>query len=80
MKCVYEFGRRWSDKLPRGSIRWKINKLHVSTTDEEIENLIKQACERNQNFTAALTKQAVAYAMACHRSNQDLFMFVARGR
>ena len=79
-KYAYEFGKRWDARIPRDTISWKIGKLHVSTSDEEIEVLIKDRCAKNPNFTPSLTRQSVAYAIACHNKNRDLYHRVASGR
>lgn len=79
-KYAYEYGKRWDRRVPRGNLRWLINKLHVSTSDEAIEADIRRRCQENPDFTAALILASVRYALAVHHSNQDLYHRVTSGR
>ena len=72
---VYEYGKRWDARIPRGQISFLINKLHVSTPDIKIENDIRERIAHTEipDWTPSLTKQSIRYAIAVHRANQNLY-------
>lgn len=80
-KHAYEYGKRWSVFTPRFAIGRKIDSLSVGTSDAEIESLILNAIAETQNaqYTPAIIKQCVAYALERHRRNQKLYLRVTRG-
>jgi hypothetical protein len=65
-------------KVPRGDVSWLSGKWHVSMTDAEIEADIRKRCNA-PGYTPSIINQTVAYAIWCHRKNQKLYRYVARG-
>lgn len=82
-KRVTEYGLKWNPLVPRASIHWLMQKQHVSMSDEEVEHFIRERCMRvaanNSKMTAGIMKQAVRYALLCHKHNRELYTHVARG-
>lgn len=81
---VSEFGRRWNAKTPRHSIRHIVDRLHVSLSDEEVQQRIADriANARLQNpleWTSAIERQSLEFAVLVHRQNQTLFRRVMGG-
>lgn len=67
---------RLDPKIPTGQIEWLVRREHVATGDSEIAAMIR---ERATGWSDRLINQAVAYAIKCHRDNQDLYRHVYRG-
>jgi hypothetical protein len=59
-------------KIPTGKISWLIESFHVGTSDEEIAAEIVKRLEKPSEGDREILAQASAYALACHRANQDL--------
>ena len=78
-KRVGEFGRRWDARVPRSDIHFLVNKFHVGMADEAIEAEILRRIGDDARFTPSLRRQCVAFAIACHNANRDLFVKVTRG-
>jgi hypothetical protein len=64
--------KRIDPKIPTGQIEWFVQNLHVGTPDDEVSSEISarltKACDGDRDILA----QACAFALACHRANQDL--------
>lgn len=71
-KYAYEFGKRWDIRTPRGDIRWLMGRVHVSASIEEITAMITERAN-GPNFTPAIIRQCVAYALECHQQNRALY-------
>ncbi len=78
-KYAYEFGKRWNVKTPRGSIHWLVAKMHVGESDESVAAAIAARIPANPEFTDAIRRECLAYAIECHARNRDLFNHVMRG-
>jgi len=79
----YEFGKRWDARVPRAAISWLMGRVHVGTPDSEIEANIRRRIAKSDSaglYTPALVRQSIAYALACHRRNGDLYKRVMSGR
>lgn len=63
-------------KIPEASIRWLIGRVHVGTSDAEIEADMLRRCAK---ATTAQQKACVKYALKCHRENQALYGYVMSG-
>lgn len=66
--------------VPKGSIHWLMGRIHVGTSDAEIESDIRTRLSKNQNCTEDMMVECVKYAIACHRENQSLYHAVVSGR
>ena len=75
---VSEFGKRWDRRIPRGDIKWLVNRYHV-TAGAEIETDIRRRCT-HPDFSERLIRQSIAYALACHERNRALFKRVVTGQ
>lgn len=64
--------------LPLGQLRWIINRLHVSATDQDVVNEIHQRMPLTR-FTQNQIDEAVIYALAVHHDNQSLYYAVQTG-
>lgn len=67
-------GRR---DIPKGQIRWLMSRVHVSATEEEIQEDI---LSRSVKWPQEAREEAVRYALKCHRENQGLYTAVVTGR
>ena len=68
-------------QIPKASIEWLVNRLHVSTTDEEVAtDMRRRVRTATPDVTAAVEKRIVAYALKCHHKNQGLYRAVVSGR
>jgi hypothetical protein len=66
--------------IPKGSIEWIVNKLHVGTSDEAVKTNIRKRCTPDGGWSEAAIVKAEEYAIKCHRKNQDLYRRVMSGR
>jgi len=81
-KYVGEFGKKWDERVPRSAISWLMGRVHVGTSDAEIEaDIRKRIAEGPQAklYTESLIKQSVAYALECHKRNRGLYRDVVNG-
>lgn len=78
MAWIYEYGKRWDERVPRGDINWLMGRVHVSATEAEIEADIRKRCNA-PGFTPGLVNQSVAYALECHKRNRALYARVMGG-
>ena len=60
------------ERVPRYSVEWLIERVHVATTDDDIRADMAKRCSTNPAFTPALIRQTQAYAIWWHRKNQNL--------
>ena len=69
-------------QIPKQSIEWIVNRLHVSVSDDEIATDMRRRIRKNLGVcvTAAAEKRMVAYALKCHHENQGLYGSPARTR
>lgn len=72
-KYVSEFSKRWDVRVPRSAISWLVNRLHVSVTEDAIAADIRARCAVRPEWTEALIKQAIAYALECHNRNREIW-------
>jgi len=68
--------KRTTLAVPKGAISFIVGRLHVRTSDAEVEANITK---RTAKLTPAQQRKCVAYALKCHRENQGLYDFVMRG-
>lgn len=78
---VEEYDRLWSVYTPRNSLaRWMGN-IHISVTDAEIEQMVRDQCARapktkkNQQgpgFTPEIVQECVDYALIVRRNHRAL--------
>ena len=66
--------------IPKASIEWLVNRLHVSTSDEDVKRDIRRRARRYPNATEAYIERMAEYAVKCHRKNQVLYSAVVSGR
>jgi hypothetical protein len=69
-------------QVPQGSIRWLLGRVHVSTSDAEVEADIRRRLPSKLTaplITEAQRKACVKYALKCHRENQALYCHVVYG-
>lgn len=64
--------KRIDPKIPTGKIEWFVQHLHVGAADEEVSSEIEARLARACDGDADILGQASAFALACHRANQDL--------
>lgn len=65
--------------IPKGQIEWLVDRLHVGTSDEDVEKEIRKRATGGA-WTPAKVRQAVAHAVAHHRRNRGIFTkVVVRG-
>ncbi len=66
-------------KIPTGTVRWLINREHVSATDTDI---VRMLCRRMKvpGWTKELRKQAYRIGIQLHRDNQNLYRNVITAR
>jgi len=65
------------DYVPKGGISWLMGRVHVSTSDAEIEADIRR---RLPQASEEQLSECVKYAIACHRENQGLYRAVVSGK
>ena len=63
-------------KINKAQIRWLINRLHVSTTEAEIEADLRRRAS-DPRWTEAKLKQAIAYAIKHHNHNRKIYLMVS---
>lgn len=65
--------------IPKGQIEWLVDRLHVGTSDEDVEKEIRKRTT-GPAWTPGKVRQAVAHAIAHHRRNRGIFTkVVVRG-
>ena len=67
-----DLGRYWDVRTPRNDIRWLMGRVHVGTSDAEIEADIRARCS-DPAYTPEIIQEAIDYALLCHRENQNLY-------
>lgn len=75
-----EYEKTVPDFVPRGSLSWLVNRLHVSVPDADIESDIRKRLAGNDIATPEMIQACVDYALACHHSNQGLYRAVVSGK
>ena len=79
-KYAYEYGKRWNVKTPRNDIRYVVGNMHVSTSDSDITAEVeKRLAKAGPEFTAAIRRECIEYALRYHTANRDLYHHVMRG-
>ena len=66
--------------IPKGQIGWIVDRMHVSTTDDELAAEIRRRADPAKGWTEAKIKAAIRIAIAHHNKNRELYRFVMRGR
>lgn len=82
-KYAYEFGKRWDRRVPRFAIARIVDKYHVAMPDDEITADIRtriEASPQRDQYSKAIIRQSLAYALECHKRNQGLYRRVVSGR
>ncbi|NTF17047.1 hypothetical protein G6L37_01215 [Agrobacterium rubi] len=59
-------------RIPTGQIGWFVGTLHVGSSDEEVSDEISKRLSKACDGDRDVLSQATAYALACHRANQEL--------
>jgi hypothetical protein len=59
-------------RIPTGQIEWLVQRLHVGTPDDEIVKEISDRLSGPCDGDLDILAQASAFALACHRANQEL--------
>jgi hypothetical protein len=68
-------------QIPKQSIEWLVNRLHVSVSDEEVARDMRRRVRiGTPNVTDSTEKRIVAYALKCHHKNRGLYQAVVSGR
>ena len=75
-KAAEKRAKRITLAVPKGAISFIVDRLHVGTSDAEVEANITK---RTAKLTPAQQRKCVAYALKCHHENQGLYDFVMRG-
>jgi hypothetical protein len=65
--------------IPRGQIRWLVDRYHVGTPDAEIAADIRKRIGGGAGWTEAKIEEAVAFAVEVHHENQKLYGQVQSG-
>src|ERR1035437_2697638 len=65
-------------QVPEASIRFLLGRMHVSTSDADVEKDIRRRLVASQT-TPAQRNACVKYALKCHRENQALYCRVIYG-
>lgn len=65
----------------RGQIRWIVDRMHVGMSNAEVRADILRRLERvpADQLSAGDRRAAVAWALRCHRQNQELYRSVMGG-
>jgi len=66
-------------EIPKGAISWLVNRMHVSTTTEEVKADIRARCT-TAGWTEKKIVEAENYAVRCHDENRTLYRAVTTGR
>lgn len=64
--------KRIDPRIPTVQISWLVGSFHVGMSDEEIDAEIVKRLEKPAEGDRDILAQASAYALACHRANQNL--------
>jgi hypothetical protein len=80
MNAFEKYEKTVPDYVPKGSINWLLGRVHVGTSDADVEADIRSRLAKNPNCTEEMMAECVKYAIACHRENQDLYRAVVSGR
>ena len=59
-------------EVPKYSIGWLIARLHVGTSDADIEADLRKRLSKSL-LTPAQFKKCLVYALKCHKENQNLY-------
>jgi hypothetical protein len=66
--------------IPKHSIDYVVGKLHVGTSDDEVQRIIGDRIGKAKvQWPAKSVKDALGYAVQSHRKNQDLYSTVMGG-
>jgi hypothetical protein len=68
--------KRTTLAVPKGAISFIVSRLHVGTSDAEVEANITK---RTAKLTPAQQRKCVAYALRCHHENRGLYNRVMGG-
>lgn len=79
MARTREFGKNWDVRIPRGQIKWLVDKMHVSLTNDQVREQMRERCKRDARFTPGLVRQCEEYAVICHERNYLLYRKVMTG-
>ncbi|MDE3023048.1 MAG: hypothetical protein KGI54_14565 [Pseudomonadota bacterium] len=80
MAYVYQYGKRWSVKIPRGEIRRIVPRYHVSADyDSEIAPDLEKRMAANSGFSELLKRQVISFGHCVHFENRQLFYKVYSG-
>ena len=66
--------------MAEGAVGWLVNRMHVSTPDARVVRDLYARMRGKSQWPKAVRKHAYRYALECHHSNQETFVFVQRGR
>lgn len=69
---------------PTRALRWKLNRMHVSTSDADVEAMVREAVAEqraagNAGWTAAAEKSALRFALWQHAENRAAYGYVTGG-
>lgn len=64
--------------IPMGQIQWIVSRMHVSTTEAEIETEMRRRMPTSR-FSASQIDEGIRHAMQCHRENVTLYHNVQQG-
>ncbi len=64
-------------RINKGQIEWLVDRMHVSTTDAEIEADIRRRANPDKGWTEAKIKRAIAHAIKHHNRNRRIFLLVS---
>lgn len=67
-----------SKGIPKGQIEWLVDRLHVGTSNAEVEAEIRKRT-MGAGWTPGKVREAVAYALKHHARNRGVFSHVLRG-
>jgi hypothetical protein len=67
-------------KIPKASIEWLVNRLHVGVSDEDVKKDIRRRARRYPDVSEAFIERMADYAVKHHHANQQLYQTVTSGR
>jgi|HubBroStandDraft_1064217.scaffolds.fasta_scaffold34755_1 hypothetical protein len=81
-RCAASDRKPVPDYVPQQSIRWLMGRVHVGTSDADIEADMRRRFAKAvaNGMTEEQLAECIAYALACHRENQGLYNAVMTGR
>ena len=76
----YEYGHRWNRKTPRSAIGYHVDNFHVGMPAAEVvADMNVHLDKAGPEFTPAIKRECIRYALLRHERNFKLYVQVMRG-